>query len=139
MFYADLIGPDKVLSKLKEFEATMGDDFKPAALLEKVGQVLAGAGYHILAAADGNEALQLNIENSGPIHLLLTDVVMPDLSGYELAERLRIARPQMKVLYMSGYPDLGNNNEAIETGLKFISKPFTKEKLLRRIRELIDT
>ena len=107
------------------------------ALREKIAQVLARAGYHILTAADGNQALQLNIENSGPIHLLLTDVVMPDLSGYRLAERLKILRPQMRVLYISGYPDLSSEGAVLET-INFIPKPFTKEKLLRKVREILD-
>jgi DNA-binding response OmpR family regulator len=78
------------------------------------------------------------MEDSRPIHLLLTDVVMSDLSGYKLAARLRTSHPQIKILYMSGYPDLGDKSEAIEIGLNFIPKPFTKETLLRKVREILD-
>jgi CheY-like chemotaxis protein len=108
------------------------------ALREKIQQVLAKAGYCVLVAADGSHAFRLSVENAGGIDLLLTDVVMPEMSGYRLAERLQILRPQIKVLYMSGHPDPGNETLAPQMEGNFMQKPFTKEKLLRRVREVLD-
>ena len=102
-------------------------------LLHKVHELLAGAGYHVLTAANGDEAM--TFVNTGPIHLLLTDVVMPGMSGTRLAERLLTLQPNLRVLYMSGYP---NTENAIPSKASFIPKPFTKAKLLRRIRGLLD-
>ena len=76
--------------------------------------------------------------DTAPIHLLVTDVVMPEMSGYRLAERLLTFRPETKVLYMSGYPDAEDGTSAVLSEANFIQKPFTKEKLLRRIREVLD-
>jgi two-component system cell cycle sensor histidine kinase/response regulator CckA len=108
------------------------------ALREKLGQLLAKAGYRVLVAAAGDQALQMSVENPGAIHLLLTDVVMPQMSGFRLAESLLNLRPQVKVLYMSGYPNAGDESTTRPSKRNFIQKPFTKEKLLRHIRELLD-
>jgi CheY-like chemotaxis protein len=108
------------------------------ALREKFHQVLARAGYRVIVAADGIQAFQLSIEDTAPIHLLVTDIVMPERPGYRLAERLLTLRPQTKVLYMSGYPDAGDESIAAPSEPNFLRKPFTKEKLLRRIREILD-
>ncbi|MBM3891534.1 MAG: PAS domain S-box protein, partial [Verrucomicrobia bacterium] len=104
-----------------------------------VSEVLRRNGYTVLAARDGSEALALAGRQQGPIHLLLTDMVMPGLGGHELAERLARVRPDTKVLYMSGYTD----NDIVRQGaLKpetaFLQKPFAPEVLTRRIRELLD-
>jgi len=108
------------------------------ALRKKLQHVLAKTGYRVLAAADGGQAFYLFIENAGRIDLLLTDVVMPEIAGDRLAERLQILRPQLKVLFMSGYPDLGHGSVALRSQGNFIQKPFTKERLLRRLREIMD-
>ena len=108
------------------------------ALRDKVRKVLVAAGYRVLAAPDGTEALRLILENDA-IHLLVTDVVMPEISGFRLAERLRSLRPQTKVLYMSGYPDQGDKSGEAQPGPNLIQKPFTKEKLLRTVREALDS
>jgi CheY-like chemotaxis protein len=108
------------------------------ALREKLHRILAGVGYRVIVAADGVQAFRLSVEDPAPIHLLLTDIVMPEMSGYRLAERLLTLRPQTKVLYMSGYPDAGDESIAAPSEPNFIQKPFTKGKLLRRIRELLD-
>ena len=78
------------------------------------------------------------MQHKGPLDLLLTDVVMPDLSGPQLAEHLQPLHPQMKVLYMSGYPDalVGQLCAGIRSGL--VQKPFTEENLLRRLREVLE-
>jgi two-component system cell cycle sensor histidine kinase/response regulator CckA len=104
-----------------------------------VGEFLQNNGYSVLIAADGNEALQLADEHSDPIHLLLTDVVMPNLGGRELAERLTQSRPQMKVLYMSGYPDHATwSSELVDDSAAVLQKPFPLETLARKIRSLLD-
>ena len=108
-----------------------------AALREKLRQVLENAGYQVLVAEDGIKAFRLSIENPGPIHLVITDVVMPEMSGYRLAERLHTLRPHTKVLFMSGYPDLAGTSSVPGSEHNFIPKPFTKSKLLRRMRDVL--
>jgi two-component system cell cycle sensor histidine kinase/response regulator CckA len=96
-------------------------------------------GYQVLTAADGTEAQQVAEQSPGPIHLLLTDVVMPGINGRVLAERLAARHPAMKVLYMSGYTDtfiVGHG--VLEKGIHLLHKPFTEEVLVRKVRELLD-
>src|ERR1017187_9321571 len=96
-------------------------------------------GYQVLTAADGAEAQQVAEQNPGPIHLLLTDVVMPGINGRVLAERLAPLHPAMKVLYMSGYTDsFIAGHGVLEEGIHLLHKPFTKEVLVRKVRELLD-
>jgi len=109
------------------------------ALQQKICEVLENAGYRVLAAGDGAQGLRLALEEAPQIHLLLTDVVMPNMSGPRLAERLRTTRPDTKTLYMSGYPDMGEGSEALRSQPNFIQKPFTQEELLRRVREVLDS
>jgi len=80
----------------------------------------------------------LSVETGWPIDLLLTDVVMPESSGFRLAERLQVLRPQIKVVYMSGYADPGGGTVAARFDRNFIQKPFTKETLLRTVRRVLD-
>jgi len=95
-------------------------------------------GYKVIEAEDGHTALELAAMHAGPIHLLLTDVVMPGISGREVAERIRTLRPEIKVLYMSGYTDqtvvhIGTlDDEAM-----FLQKPFTMSTLSSKLRELL--
>lgn len=97
-------------------------------------------GYRILEAQDVEEALQIDKHHEGPIHLLLTDVVMPGMSGRELAERLQPLQPKMKILYMSGYTDNAIvHHGVLESGMLFIQKPFTPKVLVSKIREILDT
>jgi two-component system, cell cycle sensor histidine kinase and response regulator CckA len=96
-------------------------------------------GYQVLTAADGAEAQQVAAKTAGPIHLLLTDVVMPGINGRVLAERLAPRNPSMKVLYMSGYTDTFiAGHGVLEEGIHLLHKPFTEETLLRKVRELLD-
>ena len=100
--------------------------------------ILVMNGYTVLAAAHGPEALAISERHKGPIHLMLTDVVMPYMNGRELYERLAPSRPQTKVLYMSGYADSGIvHGGAIVPGTAFIPKPFTPEALAAKVREVL--
>jgi CheY-like chemotaxis protein len=98
-------------------------------------------GYQVLEAHHGQEALKISEQHEGPIHLLLTDVVMPaGLSGRELAERLVPLHPQMKVLYMSGYTDDAIIHHGISNpDTAFLQKPFSPTVLSRKVREMLDS
>ena len=102
-------------------------------------RVLKKQGYKVLEAPDGGKALMLCEEFKEPIHLILTDVVMPGMSGRKLVDRLKEIHPEMKVLYMSGYTDNAILHHGIlEPGTNFIQKPFTVESLPRKVREVLD-
>jgi CheY-like chemotaxis protein len=103
-------------------------------------EALRGQGYRLLVADNGLNALGLARQHEGTIDLLVTDIVMPHLGGWELAERLVRARPGLRVLYVSGYVDdpsfrEGNWGE----GREFLPKPFSPGELARRVRGLLDT
>ncbi|HEY8186143.1 MAG TPA: response regulator, partial [Pyrinomonadaceae bacterium] len=102
-------------------------------------EVLRENGYHVLEAEHATEALTVSNEYDGEIHLMLTDVVMPLMSGRDLAKRLRPLRPDMKVLYMSGYTDDAIvHHGVLEKGMAFIGKPFSIDALSRKLREVLD-
>ena len=102
-------------------------------------RVLKGQGYRVLEAEDGDKAFMFCEKFKEPIHLILTDVVMPGLSGRKLAERLQQIHPEAKVLYMSGYTDNAIAHHGIlEPGINFIQKPFTVGSLSRKVREVLD-
>src|SRR5881296_2265486 len=102
-------------------------------------KVLELARYRVLVAASGAEALALAERHEGPIHLLLTDVVMPEMSGRELAHRLASLRPDARVLYMSGYADEAiAQHGVLDPGTAFLQKPFTPDGLARKVREVLD-
>jgi PAS domain S-box-containing protein len=105
-----------------------------------VVQILTGQGYTVIEASDGKEAIKVARENSGnKIHLLLTDVVMPGMSGRELAETLALRHRDLKVLYMSGYTDNAIvNHGVLDEGVNYIQKPFTLDALARKVREVLD-
>ncbi|HXQ24211.1 MAG TPA: response regulator, partial [Candidatus Acidoferrales bacterium] len=110
-----------------------------AAVRELVRRVLSEQGYQVLPAADGKEALPLADRHDGPIHLLLTDVVMPEMSGSQLAERLKAVHPETRVLYMSGYTENAIvHNGVLQAGLAFILKPCPADVLVRKVREILD-
>jgi hypothetical protein len=95
-------------------------------------------GFNVLDARDGNEALFLSKEHQGPIHLLLTDVVMPKMNGWELVKRVSPLRPEMKVLLMSGYADDALMRQSIGgLGASFIQKPFTPDGLVDKLAEVL--
>jgi two-component system, cell cycle sensor histidine kinase and response regulator CckA len=101
--------------------------------------VLEGSGYHILSAADGVYALRVASTYMGQIHMLVSDVIMPGMSGRELGLLLHAARPEMKVLFLSGYPDESIvRHGVLEPGVAFLPKPFAADVLVRRVREELD-
>jgi PAS domain S-box-containing protein len=95
-------------------------------------------GYRILNAGDGDEALLVAQRHEGPIHLLLTDLVMPGMNGQELAKQMKTLRPEAKVLYMSGYAgDMITPEELRQAGGAFIAKPFTPSSLAEKVRSVL--
>ena len=104
-----------------------------------VREFLQNNGYTVLHAVDGSEALRIADEYKRLIHLLLTDVVMPNVGGRELAHRLAQQRPQMKVLFMSGYPDHATwSSELVVDTAAVLQKPFPLDTLSLKIRSLLD-
>jgi len=102
-------------------------------------ELLKSSGYAVLEAESGREALRIASSFSGPIHLLLTDVIMPGMGGKQLAEQLTSLRPATRVLYMSGYSNDGIVQSGIlESGALLVEKPFTREILLRKVRQVLD-
>jgi two-component system cell cycle sensor histidine kinase/response regulator CckA len=103
-----------------------------------VRRMLALKGYSVLSAHDGREALAIGQSHPGPINLLLTDVAMPAMGGRELAERLTLVHPEMKVLFMSGHTEDAMLRRGVrESAINFIQKPFRADQLLHKIGELL--
>jgi two-component system cell cycle sensor histidine kinase/response regulator CckA len=102
-------------------------------------RILEKQGYKVLEASCGNDALVLSKERKEPIHMVLTDVVMPGMSGRQLADQLIHLHPKMKVLYMSGYTDNAVfHHGVLEEGVNYIHKPFTIDGLMKKMREVLD-
>jgi CheY-like chemotaxis protein len=109
------------------------------SLLNLTGRILQSAGYTVLEAASGAEALRIVATHPDRIHLVLTDVVMPGMGGRELASRLADANPDIRVVFTSGYTD----DDVLRQGVRkdpsrFISKPYTAATLNREVRNLLD-
>ncbi len=105
-----------------------------------VQKVLKANGYRVLVAANGRDAERVAGQHEGPIHLLMTDVVMPGMNGREVAERLAAARAGLRVLYLSGYTDDAIvHHGVLEPGVAFLQKPFTPAVLGRKVREVLDS
>ena len=144
------------LPRSRETEHTPGPQIKPAGPLQGTetilvvedevavrnlaARVLHVHGYRILAAGSGSEALRISQAYEEPIHLLLTDMVMPGMSGQDLAAALRTARSDMRVLFMSGHShDMIAQRGAFDGRVFLLSKPFTMETLTQKVREVLDS
>jgi PAS domain S-box-containing protein len=103
-------------------------------------QYLEKQGYRVIEAADGAVAMQIAVAHEGVIHLLLTDVIMPGMNGRELAQRISEIRPNVKVLYMSGYTEnvIGRNG-TLDAGVRLLQKPFTLRDLKSKVREVLES
>lgn len=103
-------------------------------------ELLEEHGYHVLRANGGEEAMRLSGEHTAPIHLLLTDVVMPKMSGKDVADQMRVFHPETKVLFMSGYTDDAIVHHGIvDSHIAFIQKPFSDTGLALKIREVLES
>ena len=110
-----------------------------AALRDVAGRILSGAGYRVLSADGGPQALELAARHDGTIDLLVSDVVMPGMLGKELAERLTHVRPDTRVLYMSGYAQpVLHSKGTLDPGVELLEKPFTADDLLAAVRGRLD-
>ena len=103
-------------------------------------QFLEKQGYRVMEAPDGSVAMKMAAAHEGPIHLLLTDVIMPGMNGRELAQRLAEIRPDTKILYMSGYTEnvIGRNG-TLDAGIRLLQKPFTLRDLKNTVREVMNS
>ncbi len=109
------------------------------SLREMAQEYLESMGYNVIAAASGEKALQWAKEFDGPIHLLLTDVVMPEMSGPELANQLASLRPGMKIIFTSGYTDDAIARQGIlDPEVAFIQKPYRPRALAKKIRQVLN-
>ena len=108
-------------------------------LLKMTQKMLEKYGYRILTAQNGREALAVFTGYDGPIHLILTDVVMPEMGGRELAEKIKSEKPEVKVIFMSGYSDNAvSDNGTLHKDVKFIKKPFSPGGLASKVREVLN-
>ena len=108
------------------------------AVRELTARILSGRGHEVLTAGSPTEALHVFANHEWPIDLLLTDVVLPELSGKELAEQIRQRQPRLRVLYMSGYDDeIVSRHGVVEAGASFLQKPFDAPGLVARVDEVL--
>ena len=108
-------------------------------LRELAREFLQSSGYTVLEAGNGAEAIEVSKRHQGLIHLLMTDVVMPGMSGRELTQRMKGHRPDTKVLYVSGYTDdVVLRNGMLEPGTAFLQKPFTRDTLMHKVRDVLE-
>jgi CheY-like chemotaxis protein len=107
---------------------------------ELTHEILTGQGYRVLDAGSCEEAIRVFEAHPGPIQLVVTDVIMPGMNGREVYERMAQLRPDLKVLYMSGYTQSAIVHRGVlEPGTAFVQKPFTIPGFLERVREVLDT
>jgi DNA-binding response OmpR family regulator len=130
----DMIAPD--VARGTETILMVEDE---TTLRKLIQQVLEEEGYTMLVASNGREALSICEQHEGKIDLLITDVVMPEISGRELAERITHDCPKMKVLFMSDYTDDAIvRHGVLEEGAFFLQKPFTPDDLSRKVRAVLE-
>ncbi len=130
---------DEVIGEVLQGNETILIVEDEEVVLKLAVRVLKKRGYKVLEAPDGGKAFMLCEAFKEPIHLILTDVVMPGMSGSKLVERLKKIHPEMKVLYMSGYTDNAIlHHGVLEPGVNFIQKPFNVDGLSRKVREVLD-
>ncbi len=134
--WADPSPPSVLAREAKGTVLVVEDD---AVVRELAVRVLESYGYRVLHAESGWSALRLSEQHDGPIDLLITDVVMPNMDGKELVERLRAQRSGIPVLYVSGYADTNiTENGRLPLGTAFLSKPFSVKELIQRVRLLME-
>ena len=110
------------------------------AVRNLTSRILRGRGYTVLEASNGKEAMNVIREHGKNIHLIVTDVVMPGMSGKDLVSQLKMAQPSIKALYVSGYADNAIvNHGMLDSNVAFLQKPFTVESLARKVREVINS
>lgn len=129
---------DKGVKSLRGTETILvvEDDDRVRSLTSRI---LSRQGYEVWPAANGAEALSLCGRHKGDIHILVTDVIMPQMSGSDLARQILEARPAIKVLYLSGYTDnVIAHQGVLKPGIHFLQKPFTPDGLARKVREILD-
>jgi DNA-binding NtrC family response regulator len=103
------------------------------------GRILSMQGYRVLEASNEGDAFSICDQHDGPIHLMVTDVVMLEMNGPQLAKHLISQHPEMKVLYMSGYvKNFISHQGILGKGMEYIQKPFTVNELATRVREVLD-
>ena len=113
------------------------------AIVDAVAYALEGEGYEILDALNAEEAVRVAAGHAGPIHLLLTDVVMPGASGQDLAQLLGLQRPDLRVLYMSSFAIIKGQRQfaevenGLDLGVPIVLKPFTAERLMEKVQEVL--
>lgn len=131
-------GPASEYAAQKEETILVVDDEEEILMLVK--RVLETQGYRVLTAQHNSQAFLASFQYSGPIHLMIADVMMPGVSGPEFGAKLCQYRPDMKIMYMSGWPQETVFEKLVsQEGVAFISKPFSAEVLLGTIREILDT
>jgi CheY-like chemotaxis protein len=102
-------------------------------------RILETHGYLVLESHHGRDAIRISDEYPGPIHLLVTDVIMPEMSGRQVADRLAESRPEIRVLFVSGYTDNAiMHHGVLEASTAFLQKPFTRDSLARKVRQVLD-
>jgi len=103
------------------------------------GRILRMQGYRVLEASNGGDSFSISKQHEGPIHLMITDVVMPEMNGPQLAKHLISQHPEMKVLYMSGYvKNFISHQGILGKEMNYIQKPFTVNELAKKVREVLD-
>lgn len=137
----------ETLAEAGSDRAARGQEWETILLVEDeenvrkpLAEILASRGYHVIDAPDAAQALALSQRHRGPIHLMVTDVLMAGMSGVELADRLSFQRPEMKVLFATGYPaGLSEGSTLVREDLPLLKKPFTGRILLAKVREVLDS